>query len=66
MHQDEIHQPYRDFIMTPLQMMQTFNKKYANRKDVYRAMQQSYIAGNIKKGLFCDNKSLISMDADLI
>lgn len=66
MHQDEIHQPYRDFIMTPLQMMQTFNKKYANRKDVYRAMQQSYIAGNIKKGLFCDNKSLISMDADLM
>ncbi len=44
--------------MTPFELMNRFNKKYGNRKEVYQTMQQNYIAGNVKKGLFCDGESI--------
>lgn len=48
--------------MTPIELMNLFNKKYNNRKEAYKLMQKNYIDNRTKKGLFSDLKFVKSIE----
>lgn len=51
--------------MTPFQIMHLFNKKYGKRKEAYKLMQNNYLDGKTKKGLFCDFSFVQKLEQDI-